>query len=123
MFLDIREVLFSCKCVLIIYVYYDDRRARLHGPNCDICRPGVLFIPKNVDMCYHTSPHKIIINHIIFYIREVWLSCKCIVIIYVYYGDSRALLQVSNCDIYRLGVLFIPKMWIRTSTSSPTKFL
>ena len=44
-------------------------------------------------------PHKILINHIILYIREVWLSCKCIFIIYVYYGDRRALLHGSNCDI------------------------
>ena len=64
-------------------------------------------------------PHKILINHIILYIREVWLSCKCIFIINVYCGDRRALLQGSDRDIQRPVVLFMPKTWIRTSTPAP----
>jgi len=45
-FLDVHEVWFSYsyKYVFIIYVYYDDRRALLQVSNCDIWRPGVLFI-------------------------------------------------------------------------------
>ena len=48
-FRGIPEFRLIYKCVFIIYAYHGDIRALLPGSNCDIHRPGVLFIRKSSD--------------------------------------------------------------------------